>query len=90
MIERHIPVLPLSRDARMLPGLKTALAIYRMVFGQPRQDDLLEYLMQRLTPEKLAAAMECVRIDLTPPAMAVRIGSPPGDSAVDKSGEQET
>lgn len=67
MIERHIPVLPLSRDARMLPGLKTALAIYRMVFGQPRQDDLLEYLMRRLTPEKLAAAMECVRINLTPP-----------------------
>ena len=66
MIERHIPVLPLSRDARALPGLKAALAVYRMVFGQPRQDDLLEYLTQRMTPEQLAAALESVRIDLTP------------------------
>jgi hypothetical protein len=66
MIERHIPMLPLSRDARALPGLKAALAVYRMVFGQPRQDDLLEYLTQRLTPEQLAAALDSVRIDLTP------------------------
>ena len=51
----------------MLPSLRAALAVYRMVFGQPRQDDLLEYLMRRLTPERLAAVMECVRIDLAPP-----------------------
>ena len=89
MIERHVPVLPLSQDARVLPGLKAALAIYRMVFGQPRQDDLLEYLMRRLTPEKLAAAMECVRIDLTPPDDQESTRNPLCNDAVDLSGEND-
>jgi len=43
-IERHLLFLPLSRDTSRYVQLKDSLAIYRMVFGQPRQEDLLEYL----------------------------------------------
>ena len=41
-----------------------SLVIYRMVFGQPRQEDLLEHLHQRLTEEELEALIEKIRIDL--------------------------
>jgi hypothetical protein len=36
-IERHVPALPFSREVERLSGLRRALAIYRMVFGQSRQ-----------------------------------------------------
>lgn len=65
-IERHLPLLPLSKEHSLLPELKNALAIYRMVFGQPRQDDLLEYLSRRLPPDELASKFDQLRIDLTP------------------------
>ena len=39
-IERHVPALPLSREAKHLPALRSSLAVYRMVFGQPQHGDL--------------------------------------------------
>ena len=66
MIERHLPLLPLSRDHQLLPQLKHALAVYRMVFGQPRQDDLLDYLSQHLSVTELSQKMLDLRIDLSP------------------------
>src|SRR5947209_3751454 len=38
-----------------------------MVFGQPRQDDLLEYLLRRLHPDQLSEELQTLRIDLSPP-----------------------
>jgi hypothetical protein len=66
-IERHLPLLPLSRDRQLLGPLKHALAVYRMVFGQPRQDDLLEYLSRHLSATELSQRMLDLRIDLSPP-----------------------
>jgi hypothetical protein len=63
-IERYVPNLPLSRDAARYAMLRRALAIYRMAFGQPRQEDLLEFLMQH--PAAGAVAAEDLRIDLSP------------------------
>ncbi|MCJ8501355.1 DEAD/DEAH box helicase [Desulfatitalea alkaliphila] len=40
-VERRIPLLPYSREVGKLKRLKKGLALYRMVFGQPRQEDLL-------------------------------------------------
>ena len=66
VIERYVPSLPLSREASRLPALKSSLAVYRMVFGQPRQDDLLEYLMNRIPKEDLERCSEEIKIDLVP------------------------
>lgn len=66
-IERHVPALPLSREADRIGDLRRSLAIYRMVFGQPRQEDLLGNLMERLGPEKAQACLNELRIDLSPP-----------------------
>ena len=65
-IERHVPALPLSRDAEQLTALKRSLAVYRMVFGQPRQDDLMAFLLEHCEPEKLQEIEPLLRIDLSP------------------------
>ena len=43
-IERYVPVLPLSREADRYRRLLRTVGAYRLVFGQPRQEDLLRYL----------------------------------------------
>ena len=43
-VERRVPLLPLSREVAKLQRLKQMLAVYRLAFGQPRQEDLLAYL----------------------------------------------
>jgi len=65
-VERHVPALPLSRDAAQLSALKQSLAVYRMVFGQPRQDDLTGFLLERCSAGKLRDIEPLLRIDLSP------------------------
>jgi len=43
-VERHLMPYPLSRDVPKLQQLKDALVMYRLAFGQPRQEDLLALL----------------------------------------------
>jgi hypothetical protein len=43
-IERHAMALPMSRDAQRLEDLRSLLGIYRLAFGQPRQEELLAAL----------------------------------------------
>lgn len=59
LIERYVPVLPLSREAQQYQRLQRTVGAYRLVIGQPRQDDLIRYVGQDL---------DWLRIDLTPPA----------------------
>jgi hypothetical protein len=66
-IERHVPSLPLSRDQGWLERLRKALAVYRMVFGQPRQEELMAYLVSRISADQLEQRMASFRIDLSPP-----------------------
>jgi hypothetical protein len=67
-IERRIPILPYSREIGKLKRLKHGLALYRLVFGQPRQEDLLLSLSQNdsLEPSDLADWL----ISLQPPETA--------------------
>ena len=66
MIERLVPSLPLSRELTKLPGLRRSLAVYRMVFGQPRQDDLVSYLITQIEQQELELLSADMRIDLSP------------------------
>lgn len=66
-VERHVPMYPLSKDIERYADLRRSLGAYRMVFGQPRQDELLEYLLDKLEPDKLERCVENARIDLSPP-----------------------
>ncbi|UPY96565.1 hypothetical protein [Pectobacterium sp. 21LCBS03] len=40
-VERRVPLLPYSKESIKFKSLKRDLALYRIVFGQPRQEDLL-------------------------------------------------
>lgn len=65
-IERWIPSFPLSRDQQRETRLQRQRALYRLAFGQPRQEDLLTILDQQGyadNDERLAD----LRIDLRPP-----------------------
>ena len=65
-IERHIPALPLSREWAQLRHLKKALVVYRMVFGQPRQEELLGFLQSKLSAGIRIEDIRKYQIDLTP------------------------
>jgi hypothetical protein len=66
-VERHAPCLPLSRDSIQLENLRRSLAVYRMVFGQPRQDDLMAFLLARVDRETLDRHSDLLRVSLAPP-----------------------
>ncbi|MYH43433.1 MAG: hypothetical protein F4017_05045 [Acidimicrobiaceae bacterium] len=67
-IERHVPVMPFSREQAALPRLRKALAAYRLAFGQPRQEELVEWMGANLADEDLKQLTERLRVDLSPPS----------------------
>jgi hypothetical protein len=75
-IERCICNLPLSRDVERLSDLIKSVAAYRVSFGQPRQEDLVEYLCRRQDGEKDHAACDGCTIDLSPPSLPTTTCSP--------------
>ncbi len=66
-IQRRIMALPLSRDQDRWVRLQESLALYRLAFGQPRQEDMLAALQRRgVTMDQ--AKIDELRIDLRPPS----------------------
>lgn len=59
-IERYVPASPLSRETARYRRLLRTVGAYRLVMGQPRQEDLLRYLGD------MAQELDWLRIDLTP------------------------
>ena len=59
-IERYVPVAPLSKEAARFARLLRTVGAYRLVLGQPRQEDLLRYLGDDV------ARLDWLSIDLTP------------------------
>lgn len=66
-IERHVPALPHSRELIQKANLGRSLVLYRMVFGQNRQEDLVDYLASHLPSDQVESIVELCRIDLSPP-----------------------
>ena len=61
-VERRVPILPFSRETQRLEWLKRSLTVYRLAFGQPRQDDLLGYLGGLLEKDMTMAELEGLQI----------------------------
>lgn len=62
-VERRVPLLPYSREVERLKRLKRDLVSYRLVFGQPRQQELLEAIRESgIPPEEMNEWM----LDLRP------------------------
>ncbi|MDR2460087.1 MAG: helicase [Deltaproteobacteria bacterium] len=60
-VERRVPLIPYSRELDQFKRLKRSLTFYRMVFGQPRQEDLLASLSH------MTKDISSILISLTPP-----------------------
>lgn len=60
-IRRHLLFYEHSADAARYERLKKGLALYRLVFGQPRQEDLLEDLERRIRDAGIDVAAADVR-----------------------------
>lgn len=67
-IERHLLMYPLSSDETRYQRLKDDLTVYRLSFGQPRQEDLIELLRRRGAIADPSALNE-LRLDLRPPGV---------------------
>lgn len=66
-IERFVPFLPMSREATRLDELLRILSLYRLAFGQPRQQELLENLLHReFDAAEIAEIKYKLMIDLAP------------------------
>jgi hypothetical protein len=65
-VERRVPILPFSREIQRLEWLKRSLTIYRLAFGQPRQDDLLGYLGGLVDQDMSLEELEALQIRLQP------------------------
>ena len=63
-VERHVPLLPYASEVEAFKRLMRQLAAYRVVFGQPRQEELLSLLDQStMSIENIQE----LTIDLSPP-----------------------
>jgi hypothetical protein len=65
-IERYVPALALSRDRARAEALQRSVALYRLAFGQPRQDDLLAYLAGEIDSAEFERLADDLKIDLGP------------------------
>ena len=61
-IERIVPLYQFSQDIQRYADMRKILGLYRLTFGQPRQEELAEALDDALTPEEA----EKLLIDLCP------------------------
>lgn len=94
-IERRVPILPFSKEEQRFKQLQRRLAVYRLVFGQPRQEDLIAYIEAHALPE--GADPRDWRISLEPPEVSLeeydreraRLGVMPPSAAVNAIGEVE-
>lgn len=64
-VERHVAPFTLSSDLHKYERIKQDVALYRLAFGQPRQEDMIELLRSRGLEADLERLMAS-RIDLAP------------------------
>nr|MDQ2644022.1 helicase [Myxococcota bacterium] len=65
-IERHVLAHELSTDSLRLHALLKSLTLYRMAFGQARQEDLVRYLQERIPESDWARVAKLAAIDISP------------------------
>lgn len=66
-LERFIPMMPMSRDQERFGNALKTLALYRLAFGQPRQEELLDNLLKRnFTESEIDLIKNKLMINLSP------------------------
>ena len=65
-IERYVPMYPFSRDIDRYKQLLKVLAFYRLTFGQPRQEELIDAISNENFNEDSQKRLEELIINLSP------------------------
>lgn len=65
-IERIVPLYPFSKDIEKYSNLIKVLAFYRLTFGQPRQDELVDALHEYSFSKEQIAKIDELIINLSP------------------------
>lgn len=68
-IERYVPTMPLSKESQRYQRLLRTVGAYRLVLGQPRQEDLVRYIGGS------AGDPSWMRVDLTLPPATWQVAS---------------
>ncbi len=71
-VESSAAFLPHSRDQALYDDLRRSLAVYRMVFGQPAQEDLLDFLLRQVGEGEVRELVKEAVVDLSPGAGSQR------------------
>lgn len=67
IIERIIPMMPMSREVGRIREVLKILSLYRLAFGQPRQEELLGNLLERnMNDDDIKLITELLVINLAP------------------------
>ena len=73
-VQRCVPIIPLSKEEDQFKRLKENLVLYRLAFGQPRQEDLIAWLSSATGTKTDLDALATWQLDLRPPAEGVGFG----------------
>ncbi len=66
-IERIVPMMPMSREVNRLKEALKILSLYRLAFGQPRQEEFLTNLLERnMSSEEIKIMTKSLVINLAP------------------------
>ncbi len=65
-IERFVPLYPFSQDIEKFNNLIKILTFYRLTFGQPRQQELIESLQESGLNDELIKELDKLIINLSP------------------------
>jgi hypothetical protein len=65
-IERQAPIIPYSKEVKKLKNLLKTISVYRIALGQPRQEELVNYLIENLSEENIKKVQSELLINLSP------------------------
>lgn len=65
-IERQVPTFPYSKEVRKLKNLLRTISVYRIALGQPRQEDLVNLLIDNFNENEIEKVQSELLNNLSP------------------------
>lgn len=65
-IERQVPTIPYSKEVSKLKNLLKTISVYRIALGQPRQEELVNHIIENFSPDEIERVQSELLINLSP------------------------
>ncbi len=65
-IERQVPTIPYSKEVKKLKNLLKTISVYRIALGQPRQEELVNHLIENFDEKEIEKVQAELLINLSP------------------------